>query len=84
MTLYQFNRLDETEQLETVWEKGTKLAERQEAEFLYILYQVDGFYVEEKIHREHNIRHAFKSFASTSAAHLQPYLDKIDISGFKL
>jgi hypothetical protein len=81
MTLYQFNALDETEQLEAIWEKGVKLADRQEAEFLYILYQIDKFYVEEKIHQEHKIRHGFKSFASTSASFLQPYLDKIDITG---
>jgi len=80
MTLYQFNMLDEAEQLEAIWDKSTKLAEREDAEFLYILYQIDNFYIEEKVLKEGNIRHAFKSFASTSASLLQPYLDKIDIS----
>lgn len=80
MTLYQFNMLDEAEQLEAVWDKSTKLAEREDAEFLYILYQIDTFYIEEKIQKEGNIRHALKSFASTSASLLQPYLDQIDIS----
>lgn len=79
MTLYQFNMLDEAEQLEAIWDKSTNLAEREEAEYLYILYQIDSFYIEEKVLKEGNIRYAFKSFASTSASLLQPYLDQIDI-----
>lgn len=80
MTLYQFNMLDEAEQLEAIWDRSTKLAEREDSGYLYILYQIDNFYVEEKIQKEGNIRHAFKSFASTSASLLQPYLDLIDIT----
>lgn len=80
MTLYQFNMLDESEQLEAIWDRSTTLAERQDAEFLYILYQIDSFYIEEKVQKDGNIRHAFKSFASTSASLLQPYLDQIDIT----
>lgn len=38
MPLTQFNALGEAEQLEAIWEKGTRLTERQNAEFLYILY----------------------------------------------
>ncbi|MBL7710698.1 MAG: hypothetical protein JNJ86_16630 [Chitinophagaceae bacterium] len=80
MTLYQFNMLDEAEQLEAIWDKSTKLDEREDSDFLYILYQIDNFYIEEKIRKEGNIRHAFKSFTSTSASLLQPYLDQIDIT----
>jgi hypothetical protein len=81
MTLYQFNALDGTEKLEAVWEKGVKIAERQDAEFRYVLYQIAGFYVEEKIHLQHNVRFALVGFSSTSAALLKPYLDIIDIAG---
>lgn len=80
MTLYQFNMLDEAEQLEAIWDKSTKLAEREDAEFLYILYQIESFYIEEKIQKEGNLRRAFKSFASTTSSTLQPYLDQIDLS----
>lgn len=80
MTLYQFNMLDEAEQLEAIWSKSTKLAEREDAGYIYIFYQIDSFYIEEKIRKEGNIRHAFKSFASTTASLLQPYLDQIDIT----
>jgi hypothetical protein len=80
MTLYQFNMMDEMEQMEAIWYKSTKLAEREDETFLYILHQIDSFYVEEKIHKEHNVRHAFKSFSSTNSDLLKPYLDKIDVS----
>lgn len=84
MTLYQFNLLDEAEQLEAIWDKSTKLGEREDAEYLYMLYQIDNFYIEEKIRKEGSIRHAFKSFTSTSASLLQPYLDQIDIKSLNL
>ncbi len=72
--------MDEMEQIEAIWYHSVKLAEREEDVFLYILYQIDGFYVEEKVHKDHNVRHAFKSFSSANSDLLKPYLDKIDIS----
>lgn len=84
MTLYEFNVLDEMEQLEAIWYKSTKLQERQDDTFLFVLYQIDGFYVEEKIHKEHDVRHAFKTFSSTNSDFLKPYLDKIDIKGLDI
>lgn len=80
MTVYQFNTMDEMEQIEAIWYHSTRLAEREDEPFLYILYQIDGFYVEEKVHKEHNVRHAFKTFSSTNSDLLKPYLNKIDIS----
>jgi len=38
MTLYQFNALDECEQMETVWEHGVHIGERDEPIFLYSLW----------------------------------------------
>lgn len=83
MTLYQFNRLDEMEQLEAIWDNGVKVAEREDEVNRYNLYQIDAFYVEEEWHKEYGVRRAFRSFASTNAEMLQPYLDKIDIKGVK-
>lgn len=80
MTLYQFNMKDEMEQIEAIWYHSTKLAERDDATFLYVLYQIDSFYVEEQIHKEYNVRRALKSFSSTNAELLKPYLEMIDIS----
>lgn len=79
MTLYQFKTLDEMEQLEAIWDHGVPIAEREDEIHRYKLYQINIFYVEEVWHKEHNVRRAFNSFASTYAAVLQPYLDKIDV-----
>lgn len=40
MTLYQFNRCDEMEQLEAIWEHGVKVAEREGDINRYNLYQI--------------------------------------------
>ncbi|HLP37013.1 hypothetical protein [Lacibacter sp.] len=79
MTLYQFNNLDEMEQLEAIWDNGVQVAEREDDVNRYKLYQIDAFYVEEEWHKEYKVRRAFRSFASTDAEMLQPYLDRIDI-----
>jgi hypothetical protein len=81
MTLYQFNRFDELEQLEAVWEHDVKVAEREDDVHRYNLNQLDSFYIEEAFHKEYNVRRAFHSFASTNAEKLQPYLDQIDVKG---
>lgn len=81
MTLYQYNRLDELEQLEAIWEHGALVAEREDELNRYKLYQINAFYVEVVRDKEHNLRRAFRSFASTNADMLQPYLDKIDVKG---
>ncbi len=83
MTLYQFNALDEMEQMEAIW-NAVKLTEREDETFLYNSYQIDNFYIEEHIHKEYGVRRAFKSFSSTDSELLKPYLEKIDISKFKL
>jgi hypothetical protein len=83
MTLYQFNRLDELEQLEAAWEHGALVAEREDEVNRYKLYQIGAFYVEVEWHKAYNVRRAFYSFASTNAEKMKPYLDKIDISTIK-
>jgi hypothetical protein len=77
MTFYQFNRLDEMQQAEVLLEKGVCLGERHDAEHKIFLYQIEGFYVEEFYHKQHNVPRRIRSFRSTSQ--LRPYLDKIDI-----
>ncbi len=77
MTLYQFNLLDEQEQIEAIWYKSVKLAEREDEEHFYNLYQIDSFYIEEKFIKPDKLRVAFKTFATTTL--LEPYLDKMRI-----
>ena len=77
MTLYQFNALDEMEQMEAIW-NAAKIADRKDAAFHYNLYQIDKFYVEEQIHIEWNVRKGFKTFITTEL--LQPYLDNVSLN----
>jgi hypothetical protein len=78
MTLYQFNELDETEQIEAVWEYGVYLAGRQNREHKLILYQIDAFYAEIWYHAEDNDIRKLRAFSSTSQ--LEPYLKNMDIT----
>lgn len=52
MTLYHFNQLDDMEQAVVLWDKAVQLAEREDVIYKYTLYQVDGFYIETKRHKE--------------------------------
>jgi hypothetical protein len=45
MTLYQFNQLDEMEQIEAFWD-GTLVGERQDGEFTVECRQIHSLYVE--------------------------------------
>ena len=77
MTLYEFNALDEMEQIETVWNKAVLLADRKTGEQLFELYQLDGFYIElggplDSIGYNH-----IRVFKTTEL--LTPYLDQIQL-----
>jgi hypothetical protein len=80
MTLYQFNMLDEMEQIEAIWNEAIELVAREDREYRYTLYQIDAFYVEELWHKEKDIRFTFRSFSSANSVLLKPYLELIDIS----
>ena len=77
MTLYQFNGLDEMEQIEAIWEKGVTIAIREDQEYRYELVQIDGFYVELKRHKFQDVLIKFRTFNTTTL--LEPYLGKINI-----
>ena len=78
MTLYQFNLLNETQQAETLWDKGVHIAERKENEYIVLLYQIDGFYVEVFYDQKKNGIKRFRSFSSIEQ--LGPYLEKISVN----
>ncbi len=78
MTNYQFNLLDEAEQIEVILYKAVMLAERKDDVYSFTLYQVDGFYIETKRHIEYDVLHGIRSFISTDTP-LKPYLDMIEI-----
>jgi hypothetical protein len=78
MTLCQFNKLDEIEQAEAIWEKSVLLGSRTDGEYWHILYQIDGFYVELHYHLVHNELKRARVFSNPD--HLQPYLEQMTIS----
>jgi hypothetical protein len=73
MTFYQFNALDEMEQAEALWNRSVHIAQRDDEVYRYVLYQLEGFYVEVWLHREHNFIQRFCTFRS--ADQLDPYID---------
>jgi hypothetical protein len=46
MTFTQFKYLSEDDQESLLWRKGVEIARKADAVYQYILYQVDGFYME--------------------------------------
>lgn len=77
MTATLFNALSTFEQMEIIWERGVFLAEREGKEFRYILYQVDGFYIEEMRSLNWNLLYPYRCFDDPSL--LEAYFDGIKI-----
>lgn len=80
--MYEFNQLEELEQIETFWVDGQKVGERFWNSFRYILYQVGDFYVEVKYNQVVNVIYAMRSFEASSK-HLDIYLMQVDISAVR-
>jgi hypothetical protein len=77
MTLHQFNKLDEIEQADIIWENGVLLGSRTDGAYKHILYQIDSFYVELHYHIEHSELIGARVFANPD--HLHPYLEQMTI-----
>ena len=78
MNFYDFLQLDETEQVEVLWYNGEQIGRRREGEYLILLYQVEGFYVEVFYHSKLREIKRYLSFECTDR--LEPYIESIDIS----
>ena len=78
MHFNDFLQLDETGQLEILWYNGEQIGRRKENDYLVLLYQVEGFYVEVYYHTRLRAVRRYVSFQSTSR--LEPYLQQIDLS----
>ena len=63
------------EQAETLWDKGVHIDERSNDVHQFILYQIEGFYVEVWYHKEYNVIRKFRAFSSRDE--LDPYLNRI-------
>ena len=80
MTLYQFNDLDEGEQIEAILD-SVEIGKRKDDIYNYTLHQIGSFYVEVQRHREEEFIRNIKSF--TNIELLDLYLNGIDIRGIK-
>jgi hypothetical protein len=77
MNLYAFKALEEFEQFEILFDKGVLLLDRNDKSCSYLLYQVDGFYIEIKHELNHDAISGLRSFGSTDL--LEPYLESMEI-----
>ncbi len=77
MNVFDFHRLSEKQQLDTLEDSGVFLAERVGTFYNIKLYQVDGFYVELYLHTHFNVVVNINCFTSTDC--LDPYLESIDL-----
>lgn len=78
MNFFSFLQLDESEQIEVLWYNGEQIGRRREQDFLILLYQVEGFYVEVYYHTKLREIKKYLSFECTDR--LEPYFESIDIS----
>ncbi len=54
MTIYEFISLDEMEQSEAIW-NAVQIGEREDMEHTIKLFQIDKFYVEVFVNKEHGL-----------------------------
>lgn len=81
ITLYEFNSLNELEQIEALGEYGQIVAHRFQEEFKFLLYQINNFYIELKYITKGNIFIQLNSFNTTEK--LELYLKEINIDELK-
>ena len=79
MTLSEFLKRDAFEQSFCVALIGTFIDNYFDGTFDINLYQINDFYVEAYVHTDRQEMYGFKAFQSVEL--LEPYLNKIDISG---
>ena len=77
MTFNQFKYLSEDDQESILWKKGVELARKSDNYFHYILFQVDGFYMELQYIVPQKTITRIACFEDTDF--LEPYLEKINI-----
>ena len=80
MTLFQFTQLNDKDKQQLV-ESATKLTERQEEQYLYELFELDGYYLEVRRSLLHNNITAIKAFEDQSG--LDPYFAHLNLSDFQ-
>ena len=79
MTVYEYKALDKEQQYNMLWNKGVFLAGRIYKKHNYLLYQIEGFYVELKYNSGFKILE-LRSFVNVNR--LAPYLRLINLPPF--
>ena len=77
MTFKEYTNLTETDQDWILWSCGVAVAKRSDKLYNYILYQVEGFYIELKFHAGQKKVIAIYSFDDINL--IDPYLDELII-----
>ncbi len=78
MHFFDFVLLRENEQLEMLWYNGEQIGRRKDKEFLILLYQVEGFYVEVFYNTKYKEIEKYLSFECTDK--LEPYIHDMDLA----
>ena len=78
MHFFDFLQLEENDQIELLWYNGEHIATRKDGEFMMLLYQVEGFYVE--VHYQTKERKITKYLCFECTDRLEPYLKIIDLT----
>ena len=81
MTFGEYNALQQHEKYACLLNKATQLMMLQEKDLVFVLYQIDNFYVEIRFDCLKDRIDQLKSFKNTDQ--LEPYLAEIDISEIK-
>lgn len=77
MTLKYFRRLSEPNQFTRLLTKGVCIGERSSDESLFLLFQLDLFYVEIAFHKDTDELVSTRSFEDVDQ--LDPYLEQIPL-----
>jgi len=76
--MYEFQKLEENEQLTILYNEGVYLGKRREGTKVVLLYQIEGFYAEVfyRIYRQY----VSKIHLSGNTSILDPYLEQFDVA----
>jgi hypothetical protein len=80
MTPRQFDSLDEMDKIKAIGYHAEKLTSREDEYFHYNLYQLDSFYIEEKIEKVPGGNSFFSPSHFSTKVEITLYLQKIKTS----
>ena len=78
MTFTQFRYLSEDEQEKLLWSRGVELMRQADEQYIFILFQVDGFYMELKFNI--SLKYVSQIIYFEDLGYLEKYLQEINIS----